>query len=242
MDFETFLRFAGQLGLTATAAVLFAWGAFQWLGKKWLENQFAQGLERFKHEQSQEIERLRYRINALMDRTTKLHQNEFEVLPELWDKLGIAMSEAHAFTSRHQSYADVDAMTLDHFNEFISGLEFAEWQKSELTFLEKGKRGAKYQKFDFWRKHHKANLAHAEFHNYLASKGIFVPAELKAKFKAAGEMMRDAITERRLQEEMPVLGPGRFEKGDRLQSEGAKLLNEIEADVQARLWESNKLD
>jgi hypothetical protein len=120
-----------------------------------------------------------------MDRTAKLHQHEFEVLPAIWDKLSIAISEVQTFTSRHQSYADVDAMHLDQFNEFVENSGFADWQKKELKFLDKGQRQQKYQKFDFWRKHHSARVAYADLHNYLASKGIFVPVEL-----SLGEAMK----------------------------------------------------
>jgi hypothetical protein len=82
MDFLFFtLKWMLGLGITATAMVAAAYAFFQFLGRRWLEARFAERLEKFKHDQNQEIERLRYRINALMDRTTKLHQHEFEVLP-----------------------------------------------------------------------------------------------------------------------------------------------------------------
>jgi hypothetical protein len=92
------------IGLTAAIAAGGAYAAFQFLGQKWLEARFAERLEKFKHDQSQEIERLRYRINALMDRTSKLHQHEFEALPEIWERLTIALSASTNFTSRLQSY------------------------------------------------------------------------------------------------------------------------------------------
>ena len=82
-DFLFFtLKWMLGLGITATAMVAAAYAFFQFLGRRWLEARFAERLEKFKHDQNQEIERLRYRINALMDRTTKLHQHEFEVLPK----------------------------------------------------------------------------------------------------------------------------------------------------------------
>src|SRR3954462_3170651 len=61
-----------RMGITLSAANAAAYGVFQFLSKKWLDARFAERLEKFKHDQIQEIERLRYRINALMDRPTKL--------------------------------------------------------------------------------------------------------------------------------------------------------------------------
>jgi hypothetical protein len=72
--------------------------------------------------------------------------------------------------------------------------------------------------------------------------GIFIQPELKEKIRALSNMMYDAIRERQLDAEDPVLGEGRFAKGDRLQSEGPDQLQAIEKEVQARLWEANKLD
>jgi hypothetical protein len=50
--------------------------------------------------------------------------------------------------------------------------------------------------------------SHAEFHNYFISKGIFIQPELKKKIRALSNMMYDAIRERQLDAENPVLGEG----------------------------------
>jgi hypothetical protein len=60
---------------------------FKVLGEKWLNAKFEERLAQYKHAQQKEIEQLRFRINSLMDRTTKLHQHEFDVLPEAWSRL-----------------------------------------------------------------------------------------------------------------------------------------------------------
>jgi hypothetical protein len=54
--------------------------------------------------------------------------------------------------------------------------------------------------------------------------------------------MYDAFNERRFDRENPVPREGRFAKGDLLQREGPGGMLAIERDVQARLWEANKLD
>jgi hypothetical protein len=55
-------------------------------------------------------------------------------------------------------------------------------------------------------------------------------------------MMYEAIGEREADEQHPNRGEGRFAKGDLLRREGPDQLQAIEKDVQARLWEANKLD
>ncbi len=241
------------LGITATVAVAASYAAFQFLGKTWLEAHFAERLEKFKHDQNQEIERLRYRINALMDRTTKLHQHEFEVLPEIWNKLGTAFSATKDFTSRMPSYLshpDLNQMSEVRFSEFVETSELLGWQKDELR--QGSDRNDRYRKLKFWYRLHSVKNSHADFHNYFISRGIFVQPELKEKIRALSNMkekiralsnmMYDAFTEREFDEAESLPGEGRFAKRDRLQREGPGQLQAIEKDVQARLWEANKLD
>jgi hypothetical protein len=228
------------LGVTATVAAATGFAAFQFLGKTWLEAHFAERLEKFKHDQNQEIERLRYRINALMDRTTKLHQHEFEVLPEIWNKLGIAFSATSDLTSGVTTYPDLDQMNEAHFSEFLAASELFTWQKDELR-LERN-RNDRYRKMIFWHRLQIVKNSHAEFHNYFISRGIFVQSELKENIRALSNMMYDAFHERELDEQGLFSVEARFAKREHLRREGLRQLQAIERDVQARLWEANKLD
>src|SRR5215217_7738021 len=107
-------------GLTVAVAVSAAFAIFKLLGSHWMEAQFSKRLEEVKHGQNQELERLRYRINALMDRTSKLHQHEFEVLPELWHKLGIAYTSTKHFTSRILKQHDLNNMSYGELADFLA--------------------------------------------------------------------------------------------------------------------------
>jgi hypothetical protein len=76
-----------QMLAVGGGATVLAYGAFVWLGQRWLEQQFAKDLERFRHEQAKEIEHVRHEINSLFSRVSKIHEREFEVLPAAWQKL-----------------------------------------------------------------------------------------------------------------------------------------------------------
>lgn len=227
--------------LSSLGATGLAWLAFQWLGKRWLESQFAERLERFKHVQNEEIERLRFRINALMDRTTKLHQHEFEVLPKVWDLLGNATAIALGFTSRFQRFPDLGSMHEPMFLGFLARLEFEPWQIDELQSSKVGDRDAKYQDMDFWRALGDATNAHAELQNYFHANGIFIQPEIKAKILSMSKMIKAALIERQDDKYNQILGEGRFEKGDFLQRNAESGLEDIERSVQLRLWEANSI-
>jgi len=69
---------------------LIAYQIFKRFAVKWLDSKFEERLQALKHKHGKEIERLRFEIAKLLDRATKLHQREFEVLPEAWSKLNDA--------------------------------------------------------------------------------------------------------------------------------------------------------
>jgi hypothetical protein len=235
------LRWLAELGITGTVAATAAYGAFKFFGKKWIDARFAERLEKFRHDQNQEIERLRYRINALMDRTAKLHQNEFEVLPEIWNKLSITLADTLSLTSPLQSYADLSNMGAAEFSEFLGNSALAEWEKDTLRQATKD-RNQSYQKMIVWHQLFRVKNSYREFHNYFVSKGIFIQLELKDKIRILSDLIYAAILEREHEERYPDPREGRYAKGDLLRSEGPGQLQAIEKDVQARLWEANKLD
>ena len=85
----------GALVLAGGTVTGLALWLFKLFGEKWLSSKFAKRLEAFKHDQQKEIEHLRFEISKLLDRTIKLHQREFEVLPR-------SMGASHEVLSRRK--------------------------------------------------------------------------------------------------------------------------------------------
>ena len=75
------------LGVVAIAVLTAIGGLFYWGFKKtvegWLKAKFDERLEEFKHGKVKELERLKFQITGLVDRTAKRQAQEFEVLPAL---------------------------------------------------------------------------------------------------------------------------------------------------------------
>src|SRR2546428_1300707 len=100
-------------------AAALAYGLFVWLGKHWLEQEFAKDLERFRHEQAKEIEHVRHEINSLFSRVSKIHDREFEVLPAAWKKLHESNGRVFQACSALKQYPDLSAMSEDQLKEFL---------------------------------------------------------------------------------------------------------------------------
>ena len=129
---DQLLQYIGLLSLCGGGAVGLAYLVFRTFSIKWLENKFAERLATFKHAQAKEIEELRFKINSIFDRLTKLHQKEFEILPEAWAKLCNAHSKALFLLAPMVSRPDLNGMSEPHRLEYLQSCDLMEWQKEEI--------------------------------------------------------------------------------------------------------------
>lgn len=142
--------------------VAISYALFRFFGEKWINAKFEERLAAYKHAQQKELEELRFKINALMDRATKLHQREFDVLPDAWAKLIDAHGITIAITSAFQRYPDFDQMSGPHLDEFLAASPLANWQKDEIKG--EAKKGDYYIQAIAWHKITAAREAIREFH------------------------------------------------------------------------------
>jgi hypothetical protein len=226
----------GIIGTVLATGTGLAYWIFKLFSEKWLTQKFSERLEDYRHAQQRELENLRLQISSTLDRTSKLHQAEFDILPKLWQRLSSAYGEVWAFTSPLQSLPDLNRMKPAELAEFLDNSELAGWQKLELHDAED--KTKTYDSMAFWHKFNRVNRTYYEFNNYLITSGIFISRPLKERFQKLRDLMHGALSERRLEEEYPDPRPGRFECGDKFREEGDALMNEIEEHVQGRLWET----
>lgn len=224
----------GVVGVTAATLTGVAYGLFRYLGDTWLTAKFNERLESYKHAQQRELEQLRFEISSLLDRTIKLHQHEFDVLPDLWAKLNEAYGYVASFVSPLQTHADLDRMSPSHLEDFLAKSEIAEYQKQELRAgADKTQRHAKIR---FWYDLNEVQKKYSEFNRIFVTKSIFLEVALKTKVTELRDMMFDALNEKRFEEQYPDPRKGRWEKCENLRKEGQAKLEEIGDEVQRRLW------
>lgn len=210
---------------------------FQYLGKSWIENKFAQRLDQVRHQQALELQRLRVEIDALLSGAIKLQEKEFSVLPEAWAKLDEAHGIVAWFVAPYQEYADIDRMGTLQFEEFLASTEFTFSEKDEIR--NSGEKSQTYRDILFWYRLRKVRHACGELQNYIARHGIFLPIELKDKFTKITDMLRSAVISKEV---------GHEAKDWKMQGEGWKKIKEeteplyksIEADIQGRLQSHGK--
>lgn len=211
---------------------------FKWFGDRWIAKKFASELEAYKAEQSRELERLRYRINGVFDRTIRLHTREFEVLPDLWGKLVEAHSYSSNFLALFQSFANVGAMNNRELAEFLDTTAFSESYKDDIKeAVTASDRQEKYGRYARMYQHNDAMARVRDFAIHLDKNGIFVQPQLKRDMADLLKLIGNAMSEEEMNiEERPT--PRLREDLQIFRRDARPLLEKIEESVSDRLWMS----
>ncbi len=195
---EAILIFIGKVVAFGGGLVAIAYGLFQFLGRKWIENKFSKQLEEYKNEQRKELEDFRFKINTLFNRVTKIHEKEFEVLPESWSKLHDAKSIISNLVSPLQSYPDFNKMTEEEIRSSLKNTLLEEFQVEKL--IQHEDKTKYYQEKIFWLRLHDAKKKFSEFHVYITKNRIFLSDDLKGLFIDADNLLWETMTEKEIGE------------------------------------------
>jgi hypothetical protein len=226
------LTFIGLVFSAGGGIAVVAYGLLRFFGEKWMGARFDQRLAAVKHAQEKELEQLRYKISTLMDRTIKLHQKEFDVIPEAWAKLTWAYGAVVDITSTLQQYPDLDRVTQGQLEEFLADSFLSNWQKDEIRAAEK--RTEYYRKASTWQKISEAREGCRDFYIYFKKNGIFVPEPIKAQFLELNKLIYDALVEFEINEQDDIR-PRLRDNLNKL-SQAEPIMTALEQDVQRRLW------
>jgi len=238
-DFSSLiLAVVGYLGGAAVilgALAGFAYWLFKLFSEKWLAAKFEMQMVQHRHLQAQELERLKFDIQGLLDRRIKLQQKEFEVVPAALDLMIDAYVEGRSFTSPLQSYPDLGRMNDEQLEEFLSGGPLLEWQRNELRATRD--RNSYYQGAIFWHRLHQARGALQKFQVFFLKNKIFMPPDLQEKFSELQNLLFEAILERELNEEMKgPRTPQEREKQKKMWADGERLREDLVTRIQDHLW------
>jgi hypothetical protein len=184
-------RTIGQIIAYGGGGAAIAYLLFQFLGKKWIENKFAEKLEHFRHAQAIELERLRVEIESLLSGTIKLQDKEFEVLPEVWDRLNTVYGKISGLLSPLKTYPDLDHMPEPALVEFMKSTPFTESQRQEIR--SSPNMGERYREYDTLYMIHNVKVSYSELENLVARNGIFLQPELKELMSSMSDALWSSI-------------------------------------------------
>jgi hypothetical protein len=177
----------------AGGSVAIAYLLFTWLGKRVVENWFSKRMEVYKNAQARELEGHKYKINALFNRVTKIHEKEFDVLPKAWEKLQDALSQVSHMASPLQSYPDFAWMSETEFHEFLENTKLRKHEIEKLEYFSPADRNKYYQDRIFWHELYDSRSRINDLHNFLLYNKIFLSKDLFDEFGKIDKMLFDAV-------------------------------------------------
>lgn len=228
------LSIIGHIIAYGGGSAAIAYLIFQFLSKKWIENQFEKQLEEFKHKKNIEIERLRLEINSMLSRAIKLQEKEFETLPEAWNKLTVAAGWVSKLTALLQNWPKLDRISVGELEEFLEKSELTKTQKDKICQADRGQKLNAYVDIMFWINSNKSVNAIIDYRNYISQNCIFFTSTLKEKFTKMGEELNRIIITKQLGyegKEFKMQG----EAHDKMEKIIFPLLEEIKDEIHNRL-------
>lgn len=235
---DELFRVLGKLVLVGGGGAVIVYQVFKFLAAKWLEEKFKKNFQQLVHDQNKEIERLKTELTKSFDRAAKLHQREFEALPQVWDKVSEAYWTAASLVSPLQMHSDLNMMLPKQLESFVAKSELAEWQKEEV--LVSPDKTKKFQELIYWHKLSRGFAAIRDADVVLSRIGIFVQDPIKDKLRAVIDLGHGALVEDQINHEHP---PSKFSDRlkseiDRMRTDGKTWMEEAEILIKARLWEN----
>lgn len=227
----------GKIVLIGGGLSVVVYQAFKYLAAKWLDERFKKNFQQLIHDQNKEIERLKNDLTKSFDRATKLHQREFDVLPQIWDKVSEAYWSTASLVSPMQIHSDLNNMVPKQLSAFIAKCELADWQKDEV--LASTDRTKKFNELIYWHKLSRSFNSCREADIALSRLGIFVQDPIKEKLQSILDLTHGALVEDQINHEHPPINLRDRVKSDidRVRTDGKAWMEEAEKLIKARIWE-----
>jgi hypothetical protein len=231
----------GSLGGLATtllaaggggAAVAFA--IFKGFGAKWMDQRFGAAIERQRHEHASALEHLKLGFSQQLDRSVKLANREFELLPELWRNVVEAEALARLTYIRFSSHSDFAYLSDEDCAAYLQRIEVPEHHQKEILAVPARERNSVFGRSQQLIYQAKAWGAHSTAATNLERASIFIPPDLHSAISEFLDLIRRAIVDGETRSEVP--GPRtEFPDAERLRKEGAETLATLRMLVRARL-------
>ena len=169
---EAFYEYVVKMLALGGGTSAIAYVVFRFFGKKFVENQFDKQLENHK-----------YKINSLYNRITKIHEKEFEVLPEAWKKLLDAYIILHEIANPFitPTLDDLDKKSKKQLQMFLSNSNLSQADREKV--IKQKDKNKTYQSIVL---QHRYNLAYKpirEFHDCIYYNSIFLSRDISDSFE-----------------------------------------------------------
>ncbi|MEX4005172.1 hypothetical protein AB4Y38_40780 [Paraburkholderia sp. EG285A] len=241
MTFDELLTLVGKVVIFGGGSVGIGWLVLQKTAERWVDAHFAKRQKDFEHEQAKELQRIKAKLDTVIQGSLKLQEREFKIIPEAWEKISEAYGLADWLCSPLQSYASLQWKSGAELDEFLAKQEhLSETQKQAIRDRRDEDRDKLWQEFETDRRYNKARGALADAGAFVKANSIFLPDDLRGMFDKQVEIIWSALSSFLVgvQSEDYKM---RSSSHDKLKNEGKPQQEQIEKAVRARLLEQAQL-
>lgn len=231
--YDQAIVFFAKLLLAGGGLAAIIWKFWESFASKWITAEFDKRLKALEHERNIEIERLRSDLTRSFDRRSKLHQREFDVLPDIWARTCDAYWSTRGIVSSVQTHPDLNRMSAPQLEDFLSECDLRDWQKEELR--RESDKTRYYLDKVFWHRLQSARGMVTAASNALGKLGIFINRETRQRIDDLNSLLWNALVEEELNHVQRVV-PRIRDDISRLMKEGEKLREDLESEIRDILW------
>lgn len=247
----TFLEFLSSAGVSAVTAGAVVWGGAKAVASKWLDSRFTSRLEGVKLEGQRQLEAMRqehttfmerqkFERATLLDRSAKLNQREFEIIPDIWKNATEAHYAILKLISIFQAGNDIGRLSEPQFEAVLEKSRLEAWQKDEIRALDRFKRTTYYSDAEDWFRLQDANAALVGFNRASANGSIFLHPDTHIKFEELGDGMRTAFNHwsigRQFRQDGDPLTKGKDDPVSLYRENGNKRYRALSQYLRERYW------
>lgn len=190
-----------------------------------------------KHQYAREAEQLKFEISRQLDRSIKLNQREFDILPTIWETLVDAIQATRSAYIRFNQFADLSQMEDNRATEYLSRTGLPEHHQAEILRAPTSQRNNLLSKAIDVNKGADARTKFATADSALTRGAIFLPEDLHTKLRDLLDLTWRAIIDSEMNLESRS---GRDDPdAEKLRIEGPAMLDELQSAIRQRLMVAN---
>ncbi|MDR1285210.1 MAG: hypothetical protein LBJ88_03300 [Campylobacteraceae bacterium] len=185
---DIFATFGIVIGITICIAYII-YNVFKYFCEKLVEKYISKSIDEYRNELNKELEKYKYETNILFHRISKIHEKEFDVLPEIFSLMIDAYNSLSEATSILKEYADVERMDEIEFENFIKNEDLPSNCKDQLKSECPEERAKNYQKLINKKTILNSRKKIEQFHFFVQKNSLFLSDDLKEQFLKIDDLM-----------------------------------------------------
>lgn len=178
MTGDQVVEFLGRVFVYGVPSVGIVWLIFQKAVDRWVDAHFSKRQKLFEHDQAKELQRLKVKIDTVIQGTLRLQEREFKLLPEAWEKISEAFGLVIWLTSPFQQFPSIEYLTVLELDEYLENTDCFETQKQKIRDANWRDRNKILQVIEVRKRSVQANKAVSDADRFIKNNGVFLPLEI----------------------------------------------------------------